>query len=216
MNKKELVDLLHLNINRAKVSPDMPASKRNIGLLLPAAISEAIMVYTREENREAYNSFRIFGDRGEGVVQPFLTTYEYTPVMNDSRGLYSITLASGVQAVPGDAGLSDIFSKNGDSIYRKVRSPKNLSGLDMVGTTFFWYEKQSGGETKVFFKNLGLPVCALLVRMIVSVADLSDSDELPIPDGYLMRVIDRVQEYYFRQFGIPLDNIANDKQDHES
>lgn len=213
MKRKELVDLVHLTINRAKLSPDEPVSKPYINKMLPAAISEAILIYTREENREAYNDFRLYGGSDGGVVQPFLTTYEYTPAKDTSRDLYAITLSNGIQTVPGDQGLSAIYSKNGESVYRKVSGPHSLVGMDMVETTFFWYEKISDGSTKVFFKNMGLPVCSVMVRMVVSVEELPDDADLPIPDGYLMRVIDRVTEFFYKQKGIPVDNIANDKQD---
>ena len=210
MKRNELVDLIDLTVNGGKLSPDNPISKPYINKLLPAAISEAILIYTREENREAYNDFRVYGGSSGGVVQPFLTTYEYTPVEDESRGVYSITLSNGIQTVPGDQGLSAIYSKDGTSVYRKVEGPHNLVGMPMVETTFFWYEKLSSGETKVYFKNIGLPVCGVMVRMVVSVEELPSESDLPIPDGYLMRVIDRVMDFFYKREGIPIDNLAND------
>lgn len=214
--KKQLIDLIHLNVSGGRLSPDVDISRPNVAAMLPAFISEAITIYMRQERRERAQMMGVAPSFGNDVAGHFLSTYEINPVADDDRpGLYYAPLPGKVQIVPGNSGLGNVFSKNMRGSYIKVGSQDELIGIQLVDTTFYWYEKQSDGTARLYFYNMGSPVCTLYTRLIVSLDDLAEDDIIPMPDAFAKSIIENMLLAYNNILGRPTDQVANDSDGQE-
>ncbi len=128
-----------------------------------------------------------------------------TPLKDDSRGMYYLVLPESLQTLPDNAGLDDIWPIRGANDYVKVNSEKYISGVDLLTSTFYWYERYTG-EQRVYFKNLGLPVCDHLVRMVIAFDKLADTDPIVIPSGLELEVVELMKNFFLGQRQTPEDD----------
>ena len=81
-----------------------------------------------------------------------------------------------------------------------------------------YYEKYKGCQTsyrpeglKVYLWNVGALVSSAMVKMIVNVQDLNDTDEVMLPSGGEIEVITLIYEWIRGQRAMPKDVIADGK-----
>ncbi len=213
MTKQGIVDQVYLFVNGGEASPDVKISREEIAHLLPSAISYALTVLVRTESKEAKEDFRIYGTIGDSYgnsVLSFLLT-EILPVKKDEdRDLYYIPLSKRVLNLPGNRGLCDVSPmQNLDASYVKVGSRLEIIGIPLGGTTFYWYESPQ----KIYFKNIGLPICDHLVRYVADFDSYANGEDLPIPGDFEFEIIRLLCDFFTNERKNNADDIPNDKDE---
>lgn len=210
MTKAALIDQVLLAVSGGEFSPDVKVDRADIANLLPAAINYAIVMYSRQERKDTIEEIKLLGSAGGAmgkINQEFFVTKKLTPIKDDERDLFYIALPFKIQALPGNRGLDSVFPKQGDGTYIKVASHYEVVGLDGK-VCFFWLEKYDA-EQRIYFKNIGFPVCDHFVKVVVSVDGLADGDELPMPGDFEFQVIELLVKFFREQ----RDGGADDKPD---
>lgn len=212
MTKGEIVDQCLIKINAGRVLGDVPVHRSLVENLLPPAINFVIVGeyrLRRDERRGDLAAIDTFA-----VDPEFLGTYEVEVKKDSQRGRYYLSLPHRVQSIPHGLGLDEIIPCNGQFVqFHKVNSEVILMALDedvLNTVTAFWLE-QVGSEQKIYFHNLSSAISKVIVKAVVSVKDLKDTDELPVPDGAEMRIIDLLFQHFVGYRQLPVDTVADGK-----
>lgn len=215
MTKAQMIEQVYLNVIGGEVSPDANVQREDIANLLPAAVNYAIVAYNRMERREIIEEIRLLGGSGVSskMNQEFLTTKVLSVQKDEARDLYYIELPFKVQTLPGNRGLDEVAPMQGTAPYVKVASRREIYGLEDCGTIFYWPEKVP--ENRIYLTGLGLPVCDHLVKVVVSVADINDSEEIPMPAALEFEVIKLMCEFFRAQRDGQGDSSPDDKDEVE-
>lgn len=213
MTKAELIDQVFLAIHGGQPSPDVNVQRVDIENLLPAKVSEAVLIWSRQSRRESLEEIRFFGGADGGsqtIDQQFLTTKKVSLTEDEERNLYYFDLPGRLQSVPLNRALDDVFPVQQSIPYVRVSSYREVSGLQNLPTVFFWHE-DIGGIDRVFLYNISIPVCDHYVRYVASIADVADDEELPLPEGLQGMVIDLLMNFFMARGSE--DELMNDDED---
>jgi hypothetical protein len=212
--KAQIVEQVFLKLHGGKPSPDIAVQRVDIASLLPAAMSEALLIHTREERRDKIMDIRTYGASALGdSPHEFLTTYEVTPTLDEDRDLYYLLLPASIQSLPFSDGLGDVEPLTGSKPYQRVASRRVIRSMPNIGTIWYWYERYADESERIYLSELSEPECSHLVKVVLDVNELSDNDIVPIPAGMQMSVIDRMVAFF--QDRPPADNVIDDRQDFE-
>lgn len=214
MTKGELVDHVWLKVNAGRPLGDVPIHRAVIASLIPAVINYVVVGeyrLRRDERRADISST----DR-HGYVDPeFLGTYEVDIQKDIKRGRKYAKLPYRVQSIPHGLGLNEVLPCNGQLVqFHRVNSEIELMALDesVLGMiTAFWMEQNP--EQRIYFHGLSPVIEKVLVRMVVSVNDLDDDDQIPVPGNIEFQVIDILVQHFMGQRQLPVDAIANANED---
>lgn len=211
MTKAELIDQVYLYISSGKLSQDITVRRPDIRNMLSAAMQYAVLVYSREERRDTLSDIRLMGPVGGATgkwSQEILSTIEAVPEEDAARGLHYVNIPGRIMRMPGSYGLDDVLTKC-NTPYQKVGGPKELFGLPLFDTVYYWFERVNNTE-KVYFKNIGMPVGTHYIRVILNVDDLQDTDEVPLPNEF--DAIRLMAEYFLGVRQMPVDIVNDDKE----
>lgn len=190
MTKGELIETVLLKVSGFKLSTDVDVQRADIRVYLPVAIRDAITAYYWQERNANAQEIQLYGAGSSTATIPFLTSFTVMPQKDEATNKYYINLPKRVQSLPLNRGIEDVYPLQGDWDYVRITSPAELIGLPLV-STFYWYEDQ-----KIWFINLGKPVCDHKVRFVVDVSSLEDDDELFLPPGFENQIIKMMIEHF--------------------
>jgi len=135
------------------------------------------------------------------MSQAFTITKTYTPALDTERDKYKITLDVKVQNLPKNKGIDDVFPIQGKS-YIRASSQREVQGLCGL---FWWPEFPD-----IFLSDIGFPVCNFKVRLVQSVTELGENDEVPLPGDMEFQLIELLGQFFFKQRGEDKKVNAND------
>lgn len=210
MTKGEMIESIYLNVVGGMPTDDVDVQKAEIAVYLAAAINYEMVADIRNRKREQ----AALGEWDTGVDTDFLGTIEEPVLYDDQRGLKYVKLNTRMQSLPGNGGLQDVYPTKGERNFVKMRGPFDAVGLDQVMTqqTLYWFENV-GADQRVYFRNISPSVTTVIIRLITSIQDLDDDDQVPVPPGLEVAIIDRCVQFFTRQREMPDDELANNKDD---
>ena len=200
MTKGQIIEQVFLLVSGGRLSPDTHVHRADIENLLPAAINYAITTYNRQERRDNMEDIGILGVNS-AMSQAFTITKTYTPTLDEERDKYKITLDVKVQNLPKNKGIDDVFPVQGSS-YIRASSQREIQGLKGL---FWWPEFPD-----IYLSDIGFPVCNFKVRLVQSVTELGENDEVPLPGDMEFQLIELLGQFFFKQRGEDKKVNAND------
>lgn len=200
MTKGQIIEQVYLWVSGGRLSPDTHVHRADIENLLPAAINYAITTYNRQERRDNMEEIGIMGINSS-MNQAFTITKTYTPVLDTDRDKYKITLDVKVQNLPKNKGIDDVFPLQGRS-YIRASSQREVEGLKGL---FWWPEFPD-----IYLSDIGYPVCSFKVRLVQSVSELGEDDEVPVPGDMEFQLIELLGQFFLKQRGEDKKVNAND------
>ncbi len=210
MTKRELIELVYLKISGGKLSSDVQVERVDLAFYFPVAYNYAILQEFYERHNLAVSDRREYGSsEGTTSLAQLLTTYQATPIEDAVRGLKYLELPKNLMILPGSRGLNSIFGPNPDSQFVIVDGQADVVGLTPVGSGFAWYEKYPTGA-RVYLKGCDCTDCTLFVRMLADGGSIGLDDEVFLPTGKEMLVIDKMVEFHTR---MAPQNIVNENID---
>jgi len=140
----------------------------------------------------------------------FLAVHEQVDVQwNSTRKKHYIDLPAKVLALPKDRGLPYIGPTGNETIQYPI---VGQSGVSMSGK-YFEYSTSSFVQiegSKAILHNHNDIVKQVMVKMIQDASALSDDDELPLPAGAEIEVINLVGDFLIGRRQLPQDNLNNE------
>lgn len=142
----------------------------------------------------------------------FLAVYEDVPVLwNSSRKVFYINLPAKVLALPKDRGLPYIGPLGNETLQYPIVGQSTIS---MAGH-YFEYSTTSfvqiEGE-KAILRNHSDIVKSVMVKMIVDVGALGEDDEVPLPAGSEIEVINLIGDFLLGRRQLPQDNLNDERE----
>lgn len=194
MKKGEIVELVILKENGGVLTQDSKIKREDVTAILPAAINWAI-------TGQFWANKQATGD--SEYPSDFIATYPNVEVKTDTdRDLKYIDLPAGTITLPDDRGLQSVSPMKGTDqfIPIKLTDSHNISYYHntFAGYTLFWRERQ-----RVLFQNIATD--KVLVRLIQSIGDIGDDEELPIPAGTEIDVLKFLDEWFSGQKAMTAD-----------
>lgn len=209
MTKGEIIESVLLAVNGGKLSADIDVRREDIEVMTSPAISMALQDYIDKSRRRDLERLRNVG-AVEGVpVAQFASTYLLTPVLDNTRELYQITLPGRLFPLPAEMGIEMVAPKLGRRAYTKVNSQAELAGIPDIGFTFYWHEIVNN-ESRIYFDGLGSPVCEIVVKMLLDPQGYGLDEEIPLPSGVDLQAIDLLTAHFRGQRMMPQDNKLDD------
>lgn len=202
MTKEFFIEQVFIAVSGGKLSADNNIRREDIEAYLPAAVNAAILQDFYERRNQAREDKQDFFTSREDVGSEMFQTFT-VPV---EMGGYSI-LPSKLMAIPFGRGF-DVVYQDINNPFVRVKSPAEIAGLPSGDVVWFWQEGQ-----RIVFKGLECTGCNVTVRMVPSVGDLNATDELPIPLGKEAMALDIAAKWFFRQVGMPINEINDNKPD---
>ena len=212
MTKKELIEIVYLNITGGKPSSDVNVKRVDINFYFPVAYNYAILFDYYERHNLMVSEMRNMGYSQEGkILGELLTTYPVTAQKDASRNLSYIVLPKKLMTLPAGKGLDSLFGGDPESLFVKVTGQSDVIGLEPPGAGYFWFEKYSS-EDRVYVKGLYCTDCTLYLRMLADASDIGLSDEISFPSGREQMIIDKMVDFFTKERGLS-ENIVNENVD---
>lgn len=191
-----LVDLIYGEVNGGRSSTDSSITKSQIKALLPAAVNYALTGdYWANMNAE--------GDKE--VPSSIITELEGRTFDVDERGREYIDLPEPLSDIGGNGGLRYVQDCLGN-IY--APRPQGTSPGYWDGVLISLRESQRIGK-RVYLFNRAPLADPFFLGVILDASQLSNEDELPIPTGKEVEVIDIMRAFFKQQRMNPKDYIIN-------
>lgn len=208
MTKREMIELVYLNISGGKLSSDIQVERVDLAFYFPVAYNYAILFDYYEKHNLMVSERREYGFSGESkILGNLLTTFPVVTQEDETRGLKYVALPSSLMVLPAGRGIDSLFGKDLDSMFVLVGGPEDVIGLTPPGAGYAWLE----GE-KLYLKGCDCTDCTLFLRMMSDGGSIGLDDEVKLPAGREMMVIDKMVEFYTKQRLMP-QNIVNDNVD---
>ena len=210
MTKAEAVDMVLTQVLGGSLNENSDVQRSDIAPYLAAVIDWAIREDLDERRDRRRLDRAISAQLLEHIDEDLLCTYELTPQRDTKRNEHYVVLPVSILSTFGNSGLdySGPIDIKGNA-FRKLKNRSHLTGVqDIIGNTTFYYYEKAGetSEQRVYYVNMGHPVCNVLVRILVGISDLQDDATLPIPQGYEKAVIDLTVEFFREQRMTPSGN----------
>lgn len=204
MTKAELVGAAYIKLTGGYPNTDASTWFEDVELLLAPAVNYVM-------NADYFISKRDEGD--EKIIQPlFLQTYRIRATLDQDSRKYKATLPRKPLALPKNRAVPYV-----GTLYGEQFVPIEQSGGVMQKYFSFLKQAQASYELEgqdLYFHNLP-PVARngdILVKMIVSVASLDDDDEIILPEGGEIQVINLLLEFFLGQRQLPKDYYNTNKE----
>ena len=208
MTKRELIELVYLNLSGGKLSSDIQVERVDLMFYFPVAYNFSILQDFYERNNLARQERAEQGFSSENkILGSLLTTFPVVPQDDAQRGLKYVALPSSLMILPGGRGLDALFGKDLDSMFVIVGGPEDVIGLTAPGAGYAWLE----GE-KLYLKGCDCTDCALFLRMMSDGSTVGLDDQVKLPAGREDLVINKIMEFYMKTRFAP-QNIVNDNVD---
>lgn len=215
MTKGEIVELVYLYVTGGQLNSDINIKREDISVMLAAAVNFVVLKETRIRRQESMSG-RMWDSTATGVDADFLATF-YLPVLYDvERDLNYIAPAVKVVPLPFNRGLDTIAPMQGEREFKRLKGQYEDVGIENIlrNVTRFWFETV-GSEQRVFFKNIPSVINKVVLKAVVSANDLKDEDELPVPSGTEMEVLQLLQQWFANEKNVPED-LRNNNSDGSS
>lgn len=196
MTKGQLIEQVYLRVIGGVNSQDVNVERVDIASYVAAA--------AKWYQRKYYYEYRQF-EGFYGFDEAGLVTYKLTATPDaDRTDLLVATLPVKPMELPGGFAVDSVMPIEGIIPFVRVRGQNWLTGLSrMPDLVAWWLEKD-----KVYLYNAG-KLCELLVRAIPDPVGLSDEDEIGLPAGGDLEVINLAVEFFTGQRSMPADLIAD-------
>lgn len=196
MTKGQLIEQVYLRVIGGVNSQDVNVERVDIASYVAAAV--------KWYQRKYYYEFRQY----EGVYgfdETGLVTYKLTATPDTDRPDFLVaTLPVKPLELPGGFAIDSVMPIEGIVPFVRIRGQNWLTGLarlaDMVS---WWLEKD-----KIYLYNAG-KMCELLVRAIPDPVGISDEEEIGLPAGGDLEVINLAVQFFTGQRSMPADLIAD-------
>jgi len=205
MTKAELTGAAYLKLTGGYPTTDNSTWWEDVDILLAPAINYVM-------NADYFLQKRDEGE--EKIIQPlFIQTYKNVAITYQSDiEKYTSVLPHRPLALPKNRAVSFVGTVLGQHFV-----PIEQGGLAMQGYYGGFKECQTSYSLEgkqITYENLD-PLFAdggvAMVKMIVNVADLGDDEEILLPDGGELRVIDMLVEFFLGQRMLPKDYYNTNK-----
>lgn len=212
---KEIVEQVYIRISGGALSSDVNVVRADIFAMLPAAIGHVALIAHREDRREQLQDIQVYGGGSLSEVNASILSTIQFPVLNDTdRGLHYMAIPGTIVGLPNDRGMSAVFPSQGDGSYIRIRDSREIIGIPCDGVVFFWQENVAG-ETRIYLKGLGSPVCDHYAKLVYLPSNLSESDVVPISGTVELRVIEYLVDFFTKQRMTPDDSRHDDNEDEQ-
>jgi len=178
--------------------------------------------YARKEDVEAYlaaainyslaKAYYINKAENEGIFpNDFIATYILDVEDDPIEGVRFVPLPSKILSMPANRGLRSVGPVKGDAQFVQMNfeasahdeyykgSIRNITGFMLIGQT-------------IQFRNLSHLVDKVKIRQVASIEDMDDEQELPIPAGMEVEVIQICTEFFTGVRSLPKDNRPNNTE----
>jgi len=200
MTKGEFIALIHNKVSGGIYGQDIARAirKEDIATYLPAAINYAIM-------KQYYTDIERSGEHG--FPDDFIGTYQLPVVLDTARDMRYVQLTARPFSTIRNRGIRSVSPLRGfvqfvATTYEELQHNQYYQGS--LGIPVYWLE-----GTKIFFQGLSTLVDEVLVRIVTSVSDIEDEDELPLPAGLEVDVLSIVEQFFLGQRELPKDSLNN-------
>ena len=164
--------------------------------------TDDIRSYVEALIRKAYRDYYFMYKGQEGVLgmdESGLRNYTITPVKAD-RYLEAPIIKP--LHIPGGVAIDSITAMEGNVNFVRVRGQGWLVRTECFGdVSSWWYE-----PGKILFHNMGKP-CELLVRMIPDPQELGDDEDLILPAGLEVEIMEQAFNFFMGRG--PADTTVN-------
>lgn len=205
MTKGELIEAVLLAVTGGKLSSESDVWREDIRVYLPSAVRDAVKAYIYETKAQDRADRMV----NHGVDEGLLSTITRTPIKDAERGLWYIQLPK-VMPLPHGWFLASAYpQKSGSAQYALVPSQASALGAEEFLGIYGWPEADS---SRVYFSDMALPICPVIVRAAVDVEGLLDTDSSNVYSMVEARVIEICKAHFREQRGTPKDELL-DNQD---
>lgn len=213
MTKGEMVELVYLFVSGGQLNADINIERVDISYMLAPAVNYVILKETRIRRQESMSSW---AGNSTGIDGDFLGTFYLDVLYDEERCLYYIKPNVRVVPLPFNRGIDTVAAMNGDVEFHKLKGQFEDKGLEIVlgNVVRYWFER-IGEEQRIFFKNFPSSVNKVMIKAVVSANDLDDNDELPLPSGTELEVLELLKAWFSGQKQIPED-LRNNNSDGSS
>ena len=142
----------------------------------------------------------------------FLAVYESVPILwNDKRKVHYFDMPAKVLALAKDRGIPYIGPQGNEEIQYPIigQSTSSMAGKYMQYSTSSFVQIEG---QKAILKNHNDIVKEVMVKMIQDASMLSEEDELPLPAGSEIEVINLVGDFLLGRRQLPQDNLNNERE----
>lgn len=196
MTKGELTESIMIKVNGGRVGSDTKVRREDISILLGAAINYATIAQYGEHKRET----------GENEFpESFISSYPNVAVQEDSdRDLRYVDIPVAILSLPKNYGFQSASPMKGNSLFVQTsfndRQQNAYYSNSFADITLYWLE-----GNRVYFQNLPQITDKILLRLIQSLRDIADDEELPIPGGLEISILKIMDEWFMGQKAMPAD-----------
>lgn len=200
MTKGELIESVVIKVNGGRLTADTKVHRADVEVLLASAINYAtIAQYRVNKNETGENDF----------PESFISTYPKVPIKTDSdRDLNYLELPTGILTIPKNYGLQSVSPMKGKNVFVQISFNEipdvNYYVNSYKDITLYWLEGQ-----RVYFQNLPAITDKVLVRLIQSIKDIEEDEELPVPSGLEIDILRIMDEWFSGQRKMPADYKPN-------
>jgi hypothetical protein len=201
MTKEELKGQILLKVSGGEPSSDVSVWMDDIDTLIAPAVNYVqLKQYYTDKN-----------DEGERLIQPFmLQVYENVAIQNSvDRGRKFIVLPKSPQSLPNGRALNYLGTMKGERFIPLAQ------GMDGLQSEYAKYKTcvtsyQPEGQ-KCFLWNVPALLDKVLIKMLVNVKDIADTEEIILPSGGELEVINLIYEWLSGQRATPKDIVIDQK-----
>lgn len=213
MTKAQIIDQVYLAVNGGKPTQDTDTQRADIASLLDAAIDLAAQNLDQVTLLNSMRMARISGVFPE-YTNRVMVTYDKEILIDEQRGLPYFTLPALPVQSARQAAL-DVQPKKGAGQYIYAKTQSQVSSVpDCMGLVYYWAELVNK-EVRVYFKNLGYPVCNHIVQAVMPISAIPDDQEMGLNHGLEMLAIDIMVSFFRGQRVGPRD-LTMDQTDNNA
>lgn len=213
MTKGEMVELVYLHVTGGQPSQESNVKRIDISFMMAPAVNYVVLKETRIRRKE---SMMELDGNSTGLDGDFLGTFYEDVIYDDQRGLYYIEPSVDVVPLPYNRGIDTIAPMKGHCEFIKLKDQFEDVGLKYVfkDKTRFWFERV-GTSQRIYFKNIPSTIKKVILKAVVSAEDLGEDDQLPLPSGTELEVLELLKAWFTGQKQFPED-LRNDNSDGSS
>lgn len=201
MQKGVLIELVLQRVSGGIVNQDTSRQVRreDIEAYLPASINYAITKQYYINKRE---------DGESTIPNDFISTYYVDVQYDQRRDIYYSMLPTQLISMDKNRGLRSISPIKGDDQFIEARFEARKHDSYYSGSTAQSTIYRLIGD-RVDYDNISPSVTEVVIRMVSSIGSLNDEDEVPLPSGTEVEVIQICSEFFLGQRSAQPDFINN-------
>jgi hypothetical protein len=201
MTKEEIKGQVLLKVSGGEPSSDVSVWIDDIDTLIAPAVNFVQLKQYYADKQ----------DEGERLIQPFmLQVYENVAIQkNTDRNQFYITLPKSPQSLPNGRALNYLGTMKGERFIPLAQGTDGLQKEYAKYKTCITSYQPEG--LKCFLWNVPALLDKVLIKMLVNVKDIADTDEIILPSGGELEVINLIYEWLSGQRATPKDIVIDQK-----